>query len=709
MVQTGDSQINGELAAVCAIDALPKALPLSLKEIIILMSASVPEIEHIWPIAELLRGDYKRSDYGKVILPFTVLRRLDCILAPTKADVLKALPAADARGEKVAEYTLNKIAKQPFHNRSPYNFAKLLDEPNQIAANLSHYINGFSANIREILEYFSFAEHINRLDNGNGKDDLLYKIVQEFNKVSLHPSYVDTHAMGNIFEELIRRFSEQSNETAGEHFTPREVIKLMVNLLFLQDRDLLSKEGIVRTLYDPACGTGGMLSIAEDYLRLLNSGGRLELFGQELNPESYAICKSDMLIKGHEAGNIKFGNSFTSDGLRGKQFDYMLSNPPFGVEWKKVEKQIRDEYEKQGAAGRFGAGLPRISDGSLLFLQHMLAKRNDTDEGTRIAIVFNGSPLFSGGAGSGESEIRRWIITNDWLEAIVGLPDQLFYNTGISTYLWILTNRKPAARVGKIQLVDGTGKEFYEKMPKSLGNKRNRIGDGEEGKPDHISNITRIYGSFTPGRHCKIFDNEDFGYRRITVERPLRLNFQLTSQRTGKVLHLSLPDGVTSRAWQALSQGYDKLEFDETLYRNMNTFLEVVMQLYVKASITPPNPKQFRQIVMALGERDPDAEPCYDEKGEALPDANLRDFENVPLKEDIRAYFAREVTPHVPDAWISDKVRDEKDGEIGIVGYEIPFTRHFYEYKPLRTVAELEAEIEAMELNIRKLLGEVLK
>lgn len=502
----------------------------------------------IWDIAERLRGDYKRSDYGKVILPFTVLRRLDCVLEPTKAAVLAAVPEAVTRGDRAADYLLNRKSGYTFHNRSRYTWPLLLADPNAIAANLTHYINGFSANIREIFEYFSFADQIIRLDKAGA--DLLFQIVGQFAGVNLHPNLVSPHDMGNVFEELIRRFSEQSNETAGEHFTPREVIKLMVDLLFQEDGATLAQEGIVRTLYDPACGTGGMLSIAEEYLRELNDEARLEVFGQELNPESYAICKADMIIKGNNAGNIKFGNSFTSDGLAGQQFDYMLSNPPFGVEWKKVETIIRAEKDNQGWAGRFGAGLPRISDGSLLFLQHMLAKRKDTDQGSRLAIVFNGSPLFSGGAGSGESEIRRWIIEKDWLEAIIALPDQLFYNTGISTYIWIVTNRKTEERRGKVQLVNAAG--FFVKKRKSLGNKRNEIGDGKEGRPNQIADVVRLHGGFTPGPHVKIFDNEDFGYRRITVERPLRLNFALTPERIAKIQTLTLPEEVKTRALTVL-------------------------------------------------------------------------------------------------------------------------------------------------------------
>ena len=503
----------------------------------------------IWDIAELLRGRYKRHDNGKVILPFTVLRRLDCVLEPTKAAVLKAVPEAVTHGEKAADYILNRASRHTFHNRSRYTWPLLLAEPNNIAANLTHYINGFSANIREIFEHFAFAEQILSLDKSGA--DLLYQIVLRFQTVNLDTKEVPAHAMGTVFEELIRKFAEQSNETAGEHFTPREVIKLMVDLLFQEDRTL-GREGIVRTLYDPACGTGGMLSIAAEYLHDLNKDSRLEVFGQELNPESYATCLADIIIKGGNAGNLKLGDSFTQDQLADRQFDFMLSNPPFGVEWKLAEKFIRAERETQGWAGRFGAGLPRISDGSLLFLQHMLAHRKETAEGSRLAIVFNGSPLFSGGAGSGESEIRRWILEHDWLEAIVALPDQLFYNTGISTYIWIVTNRKSEERRGKVQLINAAG--FFVRKRKSLGNKRNEIGDGAEGRPNQIREIVRLHGAFTPGPHCKIFDTADFGYRRLTVERPLRLSFALTPERIAKIGTLTLPEEVKANAIRVLSQ-----------------------------------------------------------------------------------------------------------------------------------------------------------
>jgi type I restriction enzyme M protein len=459
----------------------------------------------IWDVADLLRGDYRQSDYGKVILPMTVLRRLDCVLAPNKQKVLDYLPKVEKLSDSAKDLTLNKIAGANFHNRSQFDFAKLLADPNHISANLRNHINGYSASSREIIEYFNFDDQIERMDDP--KADILFQVVKKFAEIDL--ADMDTMHMGYVFEDLIRRFAEQSNETAGEHFTPREVIKLMVNVLFNADHQSLTQAGIVKTLYDPACGTGGMLSVAEHHLQDFNPNAKLEVFGQEINPESYAICKSDMLIKGQNPANIKFGNTFTMDGLRDEKFDYMLSNPPFGVDWKKAQKIITDEYNNLGYAGRFGAGLPRINDGSLLFLQHMIAKMKPRENGgSRIGIVFNGSPLFTGQAGNGESNIRQWIIENDWLEAIIALPDQLFYNTGISTYIWILNNHKSAERKGKIQLINATGSKdeelmktgkrghnrFWEKMPRSLGNKRKQI--PENGEHKGIGFITKLYGDF---------------------------------------------------------------------------------------------------------------------------------------------------------------------------------------------------------------------
>ena len=550
----------------------------------------------IWSVADLLRGDYKQADYGKVILPLTILRRLDSVLEKTKANVLQKQEALKHANIQNIDPILNAEAGLSFHNRSKFDFAKLIADPNNLAANLRNYINGFSDSAREIMEYFKFEDQINRLEDA----DLLFLVVKRFQEIDLHPSRISSMEMGYVFEELIRKFAEISNETAGEHFTPREVIRLMVNLLFLNDREVLTKEGIVKTLYDVCGGTGGMLSVAEEYVKELNPKARLEVFGQEINPESYAICRADMLIKGQNPANIKFGNSLSNDGLENHKFDYCLTNPPFGVEWKKIEKQIKAEHEKKGFGGRFGAGLPRISDGSLLFLQHLISKMKQNEEGSRIGIVFNGSPLFSGGAGSGESEVRKWIIENDMLEAIIALPDQLFYNTGISTYVWMLTNRKTRERKGKVQLINAVS--FSVKMSKSLGNKRNEI------SPSQLAEITRIYGEFREGKFCKIFNNEDFGYSRITIERPLR-------DEKGKVVK--------------------------------------------------------------------------DKKGNPKADASLRDNENVPLTEDIEAYFKREVLPHVPDAWI--------DHSKTKIGYEINFTKYFYQYQPLRSLQEIRADIMKLE------------
>lgn len=571
----------------------------------------------IWSIADLLRGHYKQADYGKVILPFTVLRRLDFVLEPTKKDVLEAYQKHKDKKPEILEPILNNIAKAKFHNRSRFDFNELAKDHNNVASNLRNYINGFSIGAKDIIDYFSFDDQIKKLD----EYDLLYMIVKKFAEAGDQFRGVTSIEMGYIFEELIRKFAELSNETAGEHFTPREVIRLMVNLLFVNDKDILRKQGIVKTLYDPACGTGGMLSVAEEYLHELNPDAKLEVFGQEINPESYAICKSDMLIKGQNPSNIKFGNTFTQDGLEGEGFDYMLSNPPFGVDWKKAEKYVKDEAANKGFAGRFGAGLPPISDGSLLFLQHMISKMKRSAGGSRIGIVFNGSPLFSGGAGSGPSDIRKWIIENDMLEAIIAMPDQLFYNTGISTYVWIVTDRKGKERKGKVQLINATGTDredkdnpFYSKMLRSLGSKRKEIHEAA------INRITQIYGDFKEGPYCKIFDNEDFGYRRITVERPKR---------------------------------------DE------------------KGNVEK------------------------DKKGNPVPDSDLRDFENVPLKEDVEAYFKREVLPHLPDAWI--------DHGKTKIGYEINFTKYFYQYKPLRSLEEIRADILALEAETDGMIKEVLE
>ena len=571
--------------------------------------ASQPALSSfIWAVADLLRGDYKQSDYGKVILPFTVLRRLDCVLDSTKPAVLAELAAKEKLGVNPAPF-LSRITGRQFFNASPLDLKKLLGDPTHVATNLFAYIQGFSPEVRDIFEHFEFQTQIERLS----KAGLLYQVTEKFCQIDLHPDKVSNADMGTVFEELIRKFAELSNETAGEHFTPREVIRLMVNLLFVEDDEVLAKPGVVRTLYDPTAGTGGMLSVAGEYLHEHNPKASLAVYGQELNPESYAICKADMLIKGQDVANIVFGNTLSDDGHPTKTFDYMLSNPPFGVEWKKVEREVRKEHQDKGFAGRFGPGLPRVSDGSMLFLLHLISKmRPATEGGSRFGIVLNGSPLFTGGAGSGESEIRRYVLENDLLESIVGLPTDMFYNTGIATYVWILSNRKPAARKGKVQLIDASG--MWQKMRKSLGQKRKELSDA------HIDRITRLFGHFEEASDhdadgsarpiSRIFDNEDFGYHSITVERPLR-------GEDGKVV---------------------------------------------------------------LGQKGK-------QKGKPQPDSSLRDTENVPYKDDVAEYFQREVLPHAPDAWIDpDKTK---------VGYEIPFNRHFYVFKPPRPLAEIDADLKA--------------
>lgn len=662
------------------------------------------KVSFIWSVADLLRGPYRPNQYKDVMLPMTVLRRLDCVLEPTKEKVLAKHKSLKGGKLKNLEPILNKVAGRQFHNTSRYTFEKLKGDPDNIAKNLTHYIKSFSTSAREIIEHFGFEDHIAKLD----KADRLYLLVSKFCEMDLHPDEVSNIEMGYIFEELIRRFNEASNEEAGDHFTPREVIRLMVDILFDPDSDTLTTKGIVKTLYDPAAGTGGMLSVAEEYVRELNPDATLEVFGQDYNAQAYAICGSDMMIKGHDIDNIRFGDSFTEDHFPEKKYDYMLANPPFGVKWEAQAKFIKHEHDEQGFGGRFGAGLPRINDGSFLFLQHMISKMQDPGKGgTRLGIVFNGSPLFTGGAGSGESEIRRWIIENDWLEAIVALPDQLFYNTGIYTYLWIVTNRKEKKRKGKIQLINATG--FFKKMRKSLGNKRNEVCE------DQRDDVTRLYGNFRRGEHVRIFDNADFGYRRITVERPLKLNFTVSDERlelakTAKAfekLATSKKRKDTKAARKEIEEN-KKLQdaiisalqtlASEGIVKNREKFSEMMKAAFKDAGIKVPAPL-FKAILMALAERDETADVCTDAKGNPEPDPELRDYENVPLKEDVDEYMKREVLPHVPDAWI-----DESKTKIG---YEINFNRYFYKYTPLRPLEEIEADLKQIEKEIADMLAEV--
>ncbi|MFV5427023.1 class I SAM-dependent DNA methyltransferase [Acinetobacter towneri] len=743
----------------------------------------------IWSVADLLRGDFKQSQYGRVILPFTLLRRLECVLAPTKADVLaanekvKLMPLPEEAKEKMLLKATNGLS---FFNTSELDLGNLGQK--DIRANLNNYIQNFSKDAREIFEHFKFDEFIGLLDDAN----LLYKVVQKFAATDLSYSAVSNHEMGLVFEELIRRFAESSNETAGEHFTPRDIVRLTTGLVFSKDDDALTKEGIIRTVYDPTAGTGGFLSSGSEYVYEHNPEAVMRVFGQELNPESYAICKADMLIKGQDVRNIKLGNTLSNDQLAYEKFDYMLSNPPFGVDWKKIEKDIKDEHEQKGFEGRFGAGLPRVSDGSLLFLMHLISKMRDTDsngQGSRIGIILNGSPLFTGSAGSGESEIRRYILEADLLEAIIALPTDMFYNTGIATYVWILSNKKDAERKGKVHLINATS--LSSKMRKSLGSKRNYLTDEE------IRTITQNYGAFEAvdtlahdGESdqkkpfsSKIFNSYEFGYRRVTIERPLRLSAQVSNDAVASLRFAPKPFNAVMQklyeqygaTWTADSYGqlteYEaeiraliKAEFSELKEKDIKTVLEPKLwleqrQLFNKAQALQAKigtaqcddfnvfddvlkqalkdanvkleSKEKKQFIDAITWKNAEAEPVINKvvkgaenplygqfsyKGkvvEFVQDGDLRDAENIALDPSqsttdlIESYFKREVQPHVPDAWINADKRDAQDGEIGIVGYEIPFNRHFYVYEPPRDLAEIDADLDAVSREIMALLQEV--
>ncbi|OEU67028.1 MAG: DNA methyltransferase [Desulfobacterales bacterium PC51MH44] len=726
-------------------------------------------IDLIWTIANLLRGPYRPPQYRRVMIPLTVLRRLDCVLEDSKKRVMKRYSALKSSGkydDETIEKIINKKFKLNFFNVSGFTFAKreegmfasLLDDPDNLAANLNKYIAGFSGKARRILEKFKFEEEIEKLDESNR----LFKVIQEFKKVDFHPDRVSNVAMGYIFEDLVRRFNEQANEEAGDHFTPREVISLMVHILYTYDEKIYDP-GRVVTIYDPTVGTGGMLSVSEDYIKAHNKAANLSLFGQEYNPESYAICGSDLMIKGEDVSHIVFGNTLGTgkskngaadgDGHPDKRFHYMLANPPFGVEWKPEQGHVTKEHNELGFDGRFGPGLPRINDGALLFLLHMISKMHPAPEqggeGSSIGIVFNGSPLFTGDAGGGESNIRRWIIENDMLEAVIGLPDQLFYNTGIFTYIWIVTNRKRPERRGKVQLINAIS--CFVKMKKSLGNKRHELGAGNDGKSDHIGDITRIYGDFTETDTCKIFDNRGFGYLKITVDRPLRLNFQVTQERITRFKETTYFTGLikTKKRKDKTAQKADiaaGLVLQQEIISVLKTMLpdfingELIMDRTViekqlkKAFKSSPVKLDgpLKKAMLApgsMGVRDPDAEIYRNAKGEPEPDPELRDTENVDLPKDIQlplpldyenkktkgkidkskllvlvqdhceAYLKKEVLPYRPDAWIDhSKIK---------VGYEIPFNRHFYKYQPPRPLEEIEADIKTLETEIMEMLGEV--
>ncbi|HHG0466812.1 TPA: N-6 DNA methylase [Acinetobacter baumannii] len=744
----------------------------------------------IWSVADLLRGDFKQSQYGRVILPFTLLRRLECVFEDSKTSVLEA-------NEKVRAMPLPEEAKEKmllkateglsFFNTSELDLSSLGQK--NIRANLSNYIQHFSKDAREIFEHFKFDEFTGLLDDAN----LLYKVIQKFASTDLSPENISNHDMGLVFEELIRRFAESSNETAGEHFTPRDIVRLTTGLIFSQDDDALNKEGVIRTIYDPTAGTGGFLSSGTEYVYEHNPEAVMRVFGQELNPESYAICKADMLIKGQDVRNIKLGNTLSNDQLTYEKFDYMLSNPPFGVDWKKIEDEIKDEHHQKGFNGRFGAGLPRVSDGSLLFLMHLISKMRDVDsigQGSRIGIILNGSPLFTGSAGSGESEIRRYILEADLLEAIIALPTDMFYNTGIATYVWVLSNKKDAERKGKVHLINASN--LSSKMRKSLGSKRNYLTDAE------IKTITQNYGAFEAvdtltldgeGEQqkpfsSKIFNSYEFGYRRVTIERPLRLSAQLSDERIASLRFAPKPFNTVmqkiyddySNDWTETSYGQlsedaqveiralIKAEFSELKEKDIKTVLEPKLWLDQRALMRKAQSlqtkigtaqsddfnafdellkqalkdtsikleaKEKKQFLDAVTWKNPEAEPViskvikakenplygqFNYKGKVVEfeqDGDLRDAENIALDPSqstidlIESYFKREVQPHVPDAWINADKRDAQDGEIGIVGYEIPFNRHFYVYQPPRDLAEIDADLDVVSREIMALLQEV--
>lgn len=775
----------------------------------------------IWSVADLLRGDFKQSQYGRIILPFTLLRRLECVLEETKANVVAESQRIAGMGlpEEAQEKFIIRASKRPFYNTSPMDLSKM--GQSDIKDNLNTYVQSFSKDAREIFEHFKFEEFVGQLADAN----LLYKVVQMFANTDLSPETISNHEMGFVFEELIRRFAESSNETAGEHFTPRDIVRLTTSLVFMEDDDALTKDGIIRTIYDPTAGTGGFLSSGMEYVLELNPDAVMRTYGQELNPESYAICKADMLIKGQEVNNIKLGNTLSNDQLVAEKFDYMLSNPPFGVDWKKISGEINDEHTQKGFDGRFGAGLPRVSDGSLLFLMHLLSKMRpitaseqegsngqNSNQGSRIGIILNGSPLFTGGAGSGESEIRRYILEADLLEAIIALPNDMFYNTGIATYIWILSNKKAPERRGKVQLIDGSN--LYSKMRKSLGSKRNEMND------DDIKTITRSFGDFevvdarvldkpeevksNRGRQSanpkaepaktfasKIFATHEFGYRRITIERPLRLSAQLSDSAIESLRYAPKPfdmvmpalydafggewttdsennnygdlsevtlearaiikadfselkesqvkDVLGSKIWQsqlalmnkakALQAAIGARQFDD-----FNEFEKVFKQALKDADVNL-DAKEKKQLLDAITWKNLEAEPVIKKAVKAVnplygafsytdpasktkivefqTDSDLRDYENVPLNPEvtttelIESYFAREVQPHVPDAWINADKVDAIDEEIGIVGFEIPFNRHFYVYEPPRALQEIDADLDKVSSEIMQLLGEV--
>ncbi len=694
-------------------------------------------VSFLWGVADLIRDTFKRGKYQDVILPLTVLRRLDCVLAPTKEKVLAK--QAELQGKKLENLDpqLRKASGFAFYNTSRYDFDKLLGDAPHLAANLRNYIAGFSQNMREVLEKFDFDNTISKLDEAG----LLFQVLERFKSVDLHPDTIDNPTMGTIFEELLRKFNEALNENPGEHFTPRDVVRLMVDLMLAGDTERIRRTGVVCTVYDPCCGSGGMLMITKEHVTVglrrngdllrepINPAADIHLFGQEVNPETWAVSKSDLFMKdptGRDADRIAFGSTLSNDRHAGTAFDYLIANPPYGKDWKRDEDAVRAEHERS-AAGRFAPGLPRISDGQLLFLLHMLAHaKAPEDGGARIAIIMNGSPLFTGDAGSGESEIRRYVLENDLLEALIALPEQLFYNTGIATYVWVVTNRKAARRRGQVQLIDASA--FWVPMRKSLGDKRREV------PLDKAQDILRLLADCKDGDTrvvakngkpeevvvSKLLPTTYFGFRKITVDRPLRLNFQTGPERIARL--------GDEKAFQALAQSKKKGAAGEkekaegraqqeairallgtmpdTLVRDRADFERLLDAALKKAGVKLAAPVR-KAILSALSERDETAAICRDKDGNPEPDPELRDTESVPLAESVDAFFAREVTPHVPDAWIDTTKRDPRDGQVGIVGYEINFNRYFYRYIPPRPLEEIEADIRAIEGDIVRMLAEV--
>lgn len=679
-------------------------------------------VSFLWGVADLIRDTFKRGKYQDVILPLTVLRRLDCVLEETKPDVLARF---NELKDKLANLDprLRKASGYAFYNTSKYDFNKLVADAPNVAANLRHYIAGFSPNMREVLEKFDFDNTISELDAAG----LLFLVVERFKTVDLHPDSIDNATMGTVFEELIRKFNEALNENPGEHFTPRDVVHLMVDLLLAGDEETIRKPGAVFTVYDPCCGTGGMLTITKNHInegiRLngdvgqppINPDADVHLFGQEVNPETYAVCRSDLFMKsrdGRDGDNIRYGSTLKDDQHAGRTFDYLIANPSYGKDWKADENAVKDEADR-GMAGRFGLGTPRISDGQLLFLLHMIHHMRPADQGgARMAIIMNGSPLFTGDAGSGESEIRRYVLENDLVEAIIALPEQLFYNTGIATYVWVLTNRKAADRKGKVLLVDATS--FWVPMRKSLGDKRRKI------PREKAEEILRLLDSIEEGEHSRVYPTTHFGFRKITVERPLRLNFQASEERKKRIwdektfqrLAETKKKGTAGEAeihegrllQKAIEQMLDTLS--ETLFKDRKSFERELGAVAKRSGFKLAAPI-IKVILSALSERDETAAVCVDAKGNPEPDTDLRDTESVPLSESIYDYFDREVKPHVPDAWIDESKTDTKDGGVGVVGYEINFNRYIYKYTPPRPLEAIETDIRQLEGEILALLREV--